>query len=425
LTSIVDYLIVIPLDEEFSYVSDVIRKTISKHKFQVKTIGPEVYATGLVSTDADDASVVILSVGRMTEAPVQSAVEAAVRTWRPSTVILIGIAGSLEPNKVNLGDVIVPRKVFGYTEAKVQSVGGIEKIEYRHTGHVLDCYLSADARAVKFKHDALWRAACRKAGLADVSLNPRLLEPPGINGPRLHIDNNDCIASGNIVVASKSFAKHVRDVLGETVKAVEMEAKGMCEALAKVRPAPPALVIRGISDYADEDKSALEKDFKDGWRRYAAQNAARFMREMIRQRPTISTGYRAVVRPSYPMTAHPESALLCLGARVTAREGGIKNVAFSPFLKCEDGFPRTQLKFEVYCSDGAACKFIEILLRATDDQRILIQNRNISSVECVVERSGEPPALELLVGLPVDAVEIRIKETDLDFHRTFEHVWHA
>ncbi|WP_160110057.1 phosphorylase family protein [Caballeronia choica] len=189
----------IPLDEEFLYVNDVIRKTISKHKFQVKTIGPEVYATGLVSTDAGDVSVVIQSVGRMTEAPVQSAVEAAVRTWRPSTVILIGIAGSLEPDKVHLGDVIVPRRVFGYTEAKVKMVGGIEKTEYRHTGHVLDCYLSADARAVKLKHGAVWRAASRKAGLADVSLNPRLLEPPGITGPKLHIDNNDCIASGNIV----------------------------------------------------------------------------------------------------------------------------------------------------------------------------------------------------------------------------------
>ena len=39
-----------------------------------------------------------------------------------------------------------------------------------------------------------------------------------------------------------------------------MEAKGLCEALAKIKPAPSALVVRGISDLADEKKAALEAD---------------------------------------------------------------------------------------------------------------------------------------------------------------------
>jgi nucleoside phosphorylase len=110
--SIVDYLIVIPLDEEFGYVRNVVERIFAA-QFPIKTIGAELYGRGLISTANGEASVVILSVGRMTEAPVQSAVEAAVRTWRPATVILVGIAGSLDPDKVRLGDIFIPKRQIG------------------------------------------------------------------------------------------------------------------------------------------------------------------------------------------------------------------------------------------------------------------------------------------------------------------------
>ena len=102
---IIDYLIVIPLDEEFRYIRDVIGPVLSRSSLRALTIGSHFYALTQLPTAAANATAVLLSVGRMGEAPVQSAVEAAVKEWRPATVLLVGIAGSLEPERVKLGDV--------------------------------------------------------------------------------------------------------------------------------------------------------------------------------------------------------------------------------------------------------------------------------------------------------------------------------
>src|ERR1700693_3839377 len=103
--AIVDYLIVIPLDEEFGYVRDVVKRIFKGSDSNVITIGAELYVRVLLPTPAGAVSIIILGVGQMTEAPVQSAIEAAARTWRPAAFVMIGIAGSLKPDKVRLGNV--------------------------------------------------------------------------------------------------------------------------------------------------------------------------------------------------------------------------------------------------------------------------------------------------------------------------------
>ena len=418
---IVDYLIVIPLDEEFGYVRRVIERLIPR-KLISKTIGPELYALTILPTASGQASAVLLSVGRMTEAPVQSAVEAAVRTWRPAAIVMVGIAGSLEPDRLKLGDVIVPSKVFGYSEGKAEVVDGKLRMKYRTTGHRLDCDLTALARAIDINWEADWRSASRKAGRADTMLRPKLLARSGKDGPNLHITDKDSVGSGNVVVASREFAAEVRAALDDTVRAVEMEAKGLCEALGKVKPAPSALVVRGISDYADEDKAALEADTKDGWRRYAAQNAARFVLALIRSRPETAEGYRPVATPAYPMLLHPDTTGICLRAMIRARETGMVALAFNPFVVCADGLPATALTFEARHADGTAAQFTDFLLHQPDDKLVLATAQDTPRVSCRLERSGEPPALELLVGLP--AADIRIELTAADeFGRTTRAAW--
>ena len=416
---IIDYLIVIPLDEEFRYVREVIQDALAGGHVQAKTIGPHLYALTQLPTGAAHASAVVLSVGRMTEGPVQSAVEAAVREWRPATVILLGIAGSLEPDKIKLGDVFVPSKVFGYTEAKAEVVGGEQRMTYRPTGDRLDCELLAQARAVYLNDFSTWQAESLKVGLQDAALNPKL---KAVAGPNIHMTDNDCLASGNTVVASKAFAKSIQAALGPTVKAVEMEAKGLCEALAKIRPAPAALVVRGISDFADEEKAALEKDTKDGWRRWAAQNAARFALRLVECRPSIAEGYCPVGLPSYSLQPHRDSAAICLKARIIAREKGMRALAFSPFLNGQDGIAATQLTFEAVDVDGARSAFADFLLRHSDDYRVLKRTQGQGYVTHRLERTGELPPLELLVGLPASVTTINLTAID-EFGRTARTVW--
>lgn len=64
------------------YVREVIHDALACRRVQAKTIGLHLYALTLLPTGAAHASAVLLSVGRMTEGPVQSAVEAAVKEWR-------------------------------------------------------------------------------------------------------------------------------------------------------------------------------------------------------------------------------------------------------------------------------------------------------------------------------------------------------
>ncbi|HUB14000.1 MAG TPA: hypothetical protein VMB34_18770 [Acetobacteraceae bacterium] len=421
----IDYLIVMPLDEEFAYVRQVIEPFFGR-KLRSETIGNELYGKVAIATESGEESAVLLSVGRMTEGPVQSAVETAIRTWQPAAVIMVGIAGSLDADGVRLGDVIVPSRIFGYTEAKVSAKGGRKQVTYRPTGHPLGCELSTVARAVNLDYCKAWRRGCRKAGLADPKLKPKLLAANGKSGPKLHIHSNDCLASGNAVIASKAAVKELLEVfgrgIGSTLRAVEMEAKGLCEALQKAANAPPALIVRGISDLADENKARLEKKAKDGWRRYAAQNAARFAALLVHLRGTVAKGYTPVPIPQYPMIAHPSSAQICLQARIKSRGQGMRSLAFAPFMACHRGMVTTQLKFAAQRGDGSPGTFADLLLRHADDQRILVRAEGEHQAAYTVHRTNEPPPLELLVGLPADSQAITVSAVD-EFGRTVHSRW--
>jgi nucleoside phosphorylase len=422
---VTDYLVVTPKDEEFGYVREVVERS-TERSLPVRTIRSLVYATALLPTVKTPASAVIISVGRMSEAPVQSAVEEAVRIWPPDAIVLVGIAGSFEPDRVQLGDVIVPARVFGYTEFKASVVDGKERITYRPTGHNLDCTMSALARAVTLNRVGPWRSTSREAGLADDKLKTRLLRQKSDDRPKLHIENNDNLASGNAVVASRAFAEAVRTALGDagtTTRAVEMEAKGFCEALEKVNPKPPALVVRGISDLADERKSALERTFNDGWRRYAAQNAARFLLELIYRRPEIADDYRPVAALEFRMRTHSESAELCMQAQIQARKRGMRYIAFSPFMVCAYGLPDTELTFEAHLADGSPAAFADLLLRNADSSKgVLVRTQGQAKVDYNLKRTGEPPVLELLAGLPEEAVAIAVTAKD-EFGRVIRAEW--
>jgi len=145
---VVDYLIVIPKDEEFGYVREVAEQ-VTGQSLLAKSNGPLLYARARLPTVKDEeASAVIISVGQMGDAPVQATVEEAIRIWPPAAIALVGIAGSFEPNRVRLGDVLVPTRVFGYVQAKAGVVRGRQRLTYRPTGHQLNCTMSALARAV-------------------------------------------------------------------------------------------------------------------------------------------------------------------------------------------------------------------------------------------------------------------------------------
>ena len=63
--------------------------------------------------------------------------------------------------------------------------------------------------------------------------------------------------------------------------AVEMEAAGLMAAGYKQAVAARTLVLRGVSDIADERKAALEDQSTGALRRYAVRNAIRLLWSLL------------------------------------------------------------------------------------------------------------------------------------------------
>jgi nucleoside phosphorylase/ADP-ribose pyrophosphatase YjhB (NUDIX family) len=171
--------------------------------------------------------------------------ERAIAEFAPAAVIFVGVAGALQPH-LGLGDVVVATHVYAYQGATSQDDG-----------------LTARPRTWELSH----RAHQIAAHLERTGDWARQL-PGGPPLPRVHFGP---VAAGEIAhYSAVSDARHwLRERYSDAI-AVEMEAAGVAQA-GHLNDALPTIMVRGISDYADESKSATDDA---GWQPLAAANAA-------------------------------------------------------------------------------------------------------------------------------------------------------
>jgi hypothetical protein len=150
------------------------------------------------------------------------------------------------------------------------------------------------------------------------------------------------------VVASTAYAQQLKDNVDATLRAVDMEAGGLFEALEKVDWPGRVMVLRGISDYADSEKSKLEIGFKNSWRTYAMQNAVRLATALMRQRHELEEApHRVSDSYSLSLEPHRDSYNLCSDVGLTNRMEGAQNLAFSPLFSRLNGAPSFQMSIDV------------------------------------------------------------------------------
>ena len=121
------------------------------------------------------------------------------------------------------------------------------------------------------------------------------------------------------------------------------------------------------------------------------------------------------------MQPHEKSEAICRQAGINIRER-VFPFAFSPFLNSEYGIAATQLTFQAVNSDGSPSVFADFLLRHSDDHRVLKRAQGQGTVIYHLGRTGEPPPLELLVGIPAGVAAIRLTAED-EFSRTTSTTW--
>lgn len=257
-------------------------------------------------------------------------VQKSLQAWRPSRVTLVGIAGSLDPDRVRLGDVVVPPDIFGYEVEDVEDGGTRLRPTFNQIGALdLDRVRAFRSDPDRYRE---WQEECRAA--VPEGIRDQLQRPP-----ELFLEP---IASGNKVVKSVEFGKRLRAKVNAGIIGVEMEARGLFQALYLEGGRHDALMIRGISDYADANKTALERGTKDAWRAFAAANAARLQLALWRTRPVppLSPGYHL------DLTLGPRSRLRQQGViDIEFRHVGAQDIVFPHLIG--RSYPTPELFVEV------------------------------------------------------------------------------
>jgi nucleoside phosphorylase len=177
--------------------------------------------------------------------------ERALEFFKPSVVMLVGIAGGIKD--VSLGDVVVATKVYGYESGKAANDflprPDLGKSSYN---------LIQRARA-ESKRDG-WLKRLNQTGSGPL---PKALVAP--------------IAAGEKVISSKRSDtwNFIRKEYSDAV-AVEMEGKGFLDAVFAF-PEVYGLVVRGISDLI----SKKQQSDGNGWQDIASQSASAFAFEVL------------------------------------------------------------------------------------------------------------------------------------------------
>lgn len=329
--SLVDLLLITPLDEEWRQS----RSVLKSRPIEVGE-GPVTYYLWTINSKTPPGAVHLVtaaSMGKMGIANAAGFSKTALETWDPYSIVLLGIAGSLKPAEILLGDVMISEEVFGYEVGEALSDG---TFQFRPTGHQTGALLLDRARALRNNPVAYsrWQSACMKAAEKEKGL---VLPRP----PEIHFG---VTASGNFVVKSAAFREELRRQLHPKIGAVEMEAKGVFTSVHQLEAKAQPLVVRGISDYADEEKSRLEAESKDAWRRLACGNAARFLRNLMDRNPFIPKS------PRLQLKLNASSPRLLLEHGLFLREKGAVNLAFEDIFDGQTANP--EIKLEVLAFAG-------------------------------------------------------------------------
>jgi len=200
-----------------------------------------------------------------------SMTEKAIEICQPKLIVLLGIAGGLNTD-VSLGDVIVADEINHFLRDS-KSVPDGDGYKYRFSGEHWKTPIDL-VNYVKhypnISHQyALWQDQATKYQELHLKNIPSGKREFVSDAPNLVVGH---IASGDTVGAAQAYTQELHGIDRKFI-ALEMEAAGVASAAYNREHPVPVLVIRGISDLADERKSELDKTYAGAFRKYALHNA--------------------------------------------------------------------------------------------------------------------------------------------------------
>ena len=269
----IDIGILVPLQEEF----DIFRSEVPIDEF-VRKNQRFYYRCKIPYGDGDSHRCVATLIGDMGTTNAAVVASEFLRFFQPDVMVMLGIAASVSSDLL-LGDVVVASGVDDYV-ASSKAVEGDDSMLlhaggpiYRPTPAYVELarnfkYISSDQHALWQQNAAKWLTENSKTSIEERKVREQ---------PELHVE---VVASGSFVSASKTFNRWLREHRNRQIKSVEMESSGLMSAISQFRDIK-GLVIRGISDHADDEKASLEAQYQGIFRRYAMRNAVTFFKTFV------------------------------------------------------------------------------------------------------------------------------------------------
>lgn len=259
---------------------------------------------------------------------------------RPRILVLLGIAGALS-DQLCLGDVVVADQVDAYLEnSRATGLAQSDAYLMRFSGPVYRC--SADlvnfARHFEFAHPHLyraWREQCeRKLAVQFPGESARQLQQERLVRAAPSIFEGH-LASGPVVAASRAYIDQLRE-RDRHYLAVDMEAAGLLAAVSAQTDPVHTLVVRGVSDCADERKAALDAVQEGALRRCAIHNAVQLLWRFVEaDLPLAVPPARAAIAPDPDPDPAPAPAPVRLVYLYAARDHAFRQqiaLALAPLL---------------------------------------------------------------------------------------------
>jgi nucleoside phosphorylase len=274
-----DLGLIIPLREEF----DCARRVFAFGP-QQREDGSYLYPFSVPGSDLRGIAVVLYDMGAAI-----SGVTAAglLSRFDLPLLALMGIAGALDGD-LRLGDAVVARAVDPYFHrAKARPDAAGDGFEFDSGGTAW----RAGRDLVRFADNFRYRASDPGEFAGWQARGEERRKAAGLPGDGIYSRGRPDylvapVASGEIVSAAAGFSRWLRTHHRECA-AIEMEAGGVAQAVFE-HGAADMIIVRGISDFADERKSELDAAGgpaaagHGAWREYAALNAADLLATLLR-----------------------------------------------------------------------------------------------------------------------------------------------
>lgn len=275
--SLCDFLVIIALEEEFKYFSSALnlayeaeeRDGLSAYTFRLRAPGGG-YAKGVVSF-----------LGDMGIADAQLHTYRLIDLYRPGLVASIGISGIID-SRLRLGDVAMATESDDvlYRSKIIQKDPTqpltFEDLKYGGESYRTTEQLCDKLKNFKFSNRDSWDAWVNnsvgevKSLLSQKDLSFLKENKFVADWPEVYFDP---VACGPWVGAADKLKKILR-LRNRNFLAMDMESVGVLAAAYKHRSRPQTVVLRGMSDLADERKEQLDEINSGAIRRWAMDNAS-------------------------------------------------------------------------------------------------------------------------------------------------------